>query len=104
APTSVNNFMGRATMLGRFVSFQIFAQALGVICGIFLVRTLGRREYALFTIANSMQGTMNLLADTGLSIGLTAIGGRVWQDRHELGRLVATTTNLRRRFAAAVIA
>lgn len=86
-------------MLGRFVSFQILAQAIGLLSGLLLVRTLPRREYAFFTIANSMQGMMNLLADTGLSIGLTSIGGRVWQDRRRFGELVATTMQLRRRLA-----
>jgi O-antigen/teichoic acid export membrane protein len=86
-------------MLGRFVSFQILAQSIGVLSGILLVRTLDRREYAFFTIANSMQGMMNLLADTGLSIGLTAIGGKVWQDRRRFGQLIATTMHLRRRLA-----
>lgn len=86
-------------MLGRFVSFQILAQSIGVLSGILLVRTLDRREYAFLTIANSMQGMMNLLADTGLSVGLTSIGGRVWQDRVRFGQLIATTMYLRRRLA-----
>jgi len=45
---------------------------------------LEQREYAFFTIANTMQGTLNLLADVGISVGLVSIGGRVWQDRPRL--------------------
>ena len=103
APASASiareRLVARIRMLGRFVSFQILAQSIGVLSGILLVRTLDRREYAFFTIANSMQGMMNLLADTGLSIGLTSIGGRVWQDRFRFGQLIGTTMHLRRRLA-----
>jgi O-antigen/teichoic acid export membrane protein len=101
--TSTNRLVARAQILGRFVSFQILAQAVGVLSGILLVRALSRREYAFFTIANTMQGTMNLLADTGLSIGLTSIGGKVWHDRYRFGQLIATTLRLRRRLALVAI-
>jgi O-antigen/teichoic acid export membrane protein len=101
--TPLDRMMERAKELGRFVSVQILAQAIGVVSGILLVRTLSRSEYAFFTIANSMQGTMNLLADTGLSIGLTSIGGKVWQDRHRFGQLINTTMRLRRYFAAIAV-
>jgi O-antigen/teichoic acid export membrane protein len=94
-----NRYWSRVTFLGRFVTIQAVAQAITVIGGLFLVRTLNSRQYALFTIASSMQATMNLLADTGLSMGLSAIGGRVWQDRHRFGQLVNTTLQLRRYLA-----
>ena len=86
----------RAKLLGKFVSVQLLAQALGAASGILLVRLLSQREYAYFTIANSMQATMNILADTGLSVGLSAIGGKVWQDPRRFGQLIATTVRLRR--------
>jgi len=41
--------------------------------GILLIRMLEQREYAFFTIANTMQGTLNLLADIGVSVGLVSI-------------------------------
>jgi hypothetical protein len=44
-----------------------------------------------------MQGTINVLADMGISIGLVSIGGRVWQDRHRFGQLITTANNFRRR-------
>jgi O-antigen/teichoic acid export membrane protein len=102
--TPSSRFLARAKLLGRFMSIQFVAQGIGVLSGIILVRTLGRTEYALFTIANSMQGTMNLLADTGLSIGLTSIGGRVWKDRYRFGQLINTTMRLRRYLALVAVA
>src|SRR4029077_21086244 len=89
---------------GKFCSVQLVVQGLAALSGILLVRILSRHEYAYFTIANSMQSTMALLADTGLSIGMSSIGGRVWQDPHKFGRLVATTMQVRRYLAAAAVA
>jgi len=91
-------------MLGKFVSIQFAVQALAALSGLLLVRVMSQREYAYFTIAASMLSTMALLADTGLSIGLSAIGGKVWQDPYKFGQLVATTMRLRRYLAAAAVA
>ena len=71
--------------------------------GILLVRCLEQREYAYFTIANTMQGTINLLADIGISIGLVSIGGRVWHDRHRFGELINTALQMRRKLGAVAI-
>src|SRR6185503_18662724 len=46
-----------------------------------------------------MQATMNLMADNGIGSGITAIGGRVWQDKFRFGQLIATAMRLRRVFA-----
>ncbi len=94
-------------MLGKFVSVQAVVQVLGFASGLLLVRSLAQKEYAYFTIANSMLGTMGILADSGVGIGLTSIGGKVWQDRHRFGQLINTALQLRRYLAliaAAVVA
>ncbi len=89
--------------LSKFVSVQLLIQVLGFVSGILLIRTLEQQQYAYFTIANTMQGTMNLLADSGISIGLTAIGGKVWQDRYRFGQLINTAMQLRIYLAAVAI-
>ena len=78
-----------AKVVGSFAFVQAIVQFVGFLSGILLVRSLDKHEYAYFTIANTMQGTMNLLADIGISVGLVSIGGRVWQDRHRFGQLRA---------------
>jgi len=93
----------RARVVGSFVVVQGIVQLIGFMSGILLVRTLEQREYAYFTIANTMQGTINLLADIGISVGLISIGGRVWQDRHRFGELINTTLSLRKRLGAIVV-
>jgi O-antigen/teichoic acid export membrane protein len=90
-------------LLTRFLSLEVIVQALGFASGVFLVRVLPKAEYGIFTIANTMQQTMNLLADNGISSGLTAIGGRVWNDRFRFGQLLHTAMRLRRVLALVTI-
>jgi O-antigen/teichoic acid export membrane protein len=82
--------------LAGFGFVQATVQAVGLVSGILLVRTLTKTDYAYFTLANTMQGTMSLLADVGISSGLSAIGGRVWHDRFRFGQLINTALHLRR--------
>jgi O-antigen/teichoic acid export membrane protein len=90
-------------IVGGYITVQVIVQIVGFLSGILLIRVLDQREYAFFTIANTMQGTLNLLADIGISIGLVSIGGRVWQDRTRFSQLISTALHLRRRLAAVVV-
>jgi len=85
--------------LSKFVSVQLAVQSLSIASGLLLVRTLSKEEYAYFTIVGSMQGTMNLLADSGISTGLISIGGKVWQNSYRFGQLINTAMKLRRYLA-----
>jgi hypothetical protein len=92
----IRRALHRARIVSGFAFAQGAVQLIGFLSGILLVRTLDQREYAYFTIANTMQGTINVLADIGISIGLVSIGGRVWQDRERFGQLINTGLRLRR--------
>ena len=102
-PPGGRNVFDLARRVGHFASIQVLVQLVGFAAGILLVRRLDQHEYALFTIANTMQGTINVLADIGISIGLVSIGGRVWQDGHRFGELVSTGLKLRRKLGAMVV-
>jgi O-antigen/teichoic acid export membrane protein len=91
----------QARRIGNYALVQAAVQIIAFSSGILLVRWLPQREYAYFTIANSMQATLMLLADIGVSVGLVSIGGRVWQDRHRFGELVKTGLAVRKKLAAA---
>jgi O-antigen/teichoic acid export membrane protein len=91
----------QARRIGNYALVQAAVQIIAFSSGILLVRWLPQREYAYFTIANSMQATLMLLADIGVSVGLVSIGGRVWQDRHRFGELIKTGLAVRKRLAAA---
>ena len=100
---AIRRALHRARVVGSFITVQSIVQVIGFLAGILLVRLLDQREYAYFTITNSMQGTINLLADVGISIGLVSIGGRVWNDRHRFGELINTALRMRRRLGAVAI-
>jgi O-antigen/teichoic acid export membrane protein len=78
---------------------QIVAQGLGFVSGILIVRMLAPGEYALYTLANTMLGTIKVLADGGISSGMMAEGGKVWRDPQALGAVIVTGMAMRRRFA-----
>lgn len=78
---------------------QILIQGLGLISGILIIRLLPTREYALYTLANTMLATITVLADSGIGAGVLANGGRVWQFPDKLGKVLVTGIQLRRKFA-----
>jgi O-antigen/teichoic acid export membrane protein len=88
---------------GKLISItgaaQVVVQAVGFISGILVIRLLPVEEYALYTLANAMLGTMTLLSDGGISTGVMAQGGKVWQDKQKLGAVLVTGLDLRRKFA-----
>jgi len=99
----IRRALHRARVVGNFALVQALVQIIGFMSGILIVRTLEQRDYAYFTIANTMQGTINLLADVGISVGLVSIGGRIWQDRHRFGELINTALSLRKKLGALVV-
>lgn len=80
-------------------SAQIIVQAVGFASGILIIRLLPVEEYAFYTLANTMLGTMAVLTDGGISIGVMSAGGKVWEDKQKLGTVLATGLDLRRKFA-----
>jgi O-antigen/teichoic acid export membrane protein len=78
---------------------QFFIQILGFLSGILIIRLLPVQEYAYYTLANTMLGTMTILADGGISNGVMSQGSKVWQDKDKLGVVLATGLDLRKKFA-----
>lgn len=81
-------------------SAQIVVQALALLSGILIIRLLPTKEYAFYTLVNTMLGTMTVLADSGIGDGVLSQGGKVWQNSDKLGAVIATGLNLRKKFAA----
>lgn len=80
-------------------SAQLIIQVIGFLSAIIVIRLLPTKEYALYTLANTMLGTMILLADGGISTGVMSQGGKIWMDREKLGLVIATGLDLRKKFA-----
>jgi len=92
----VRQWLGLIAVTG---AAQVAVQAIGFIGGILVIRMLPVHEYALYTLANTMLGTMVILADGGIATGVMAEGGKVWQDKAKLGAVLATGMALRKKFA-----
>ncbi|HWW41776.1 polysaccharide biosynthesis protein [Pedobacter sp.] len=99
----VHTYYSRLLEWGRLISVtglaQLLVQALGLISGILIIRLLPTKEYALYTLANTMLATVTVLADSGIGAGTLAAGGKVWQDPKKLGQVIITGIHLRQRFA-----
>jgi O-antigen/teichoic acid export membrane protein len=78
---------------------QVLVQGLGLLTGLFIVRTLSLKEYAYYTIANTMLGTMSVLADSGISTGVMAEGAKVWENNQSLGEILVTALSIQKIFA-----
>jgi O-antigen/teichoic acid export membrane protein len=108
-PPSVPSWFAQSTLkkwapiLVKFAFVQALVQVLGFAAGLLIVRSLPKREYAFYTIGNTMLGAILVLADSGISSALTAIGGRVWQDSRRLGSLLNTALQLRRALAGVTL-
>lgn len=76
---------------------QILVQAFGFISGIAIIRYLPTEEYALYTLANTMLGAVSILSDSGVSNGVMAEGGKVWNSREQLGAVIVTGMGLRKK-------
>lgn len=82
-------------------STQIIIQAVGFVSGILIIRLLPVQQYAFYTLANTMLGAMTVLSDGGISTGVMAQGGKVWQHNQKLGAVLATGLQMRKKFGLA---
>ena len=90
-------------LLIKFVSVQLLVQALGFSSGILIINSLSKTDYSYYLLTNTMQFTMDLMADFGITIGLNSIGGKIWQDSDKFSQLIATALLIRRYLLAASI-
>lgn len=91
-------------ILSQYLSVQIIIQGLGFLVGIYVVRTFSKQdEMPIYTLANGMQGMLTSLSDVGVSAGVMLIGGRIWQDKAAMGRLIRTVLDLRHVFVVVTI-
>ena len=82
-------------------SAQLIVQATSFACGILVIRMLSTQEYALYTIANAVLGTMAVLNDGGITTGAMSESAKAWPDRERLGSVLNTALLLRKKFAIA---
>jgi len=96
-------WLGWGRILVGFGSVQMVIQVLGFLTGILIVRHLTKPDYAWFTIANALVATLGMIADSGVSSGLSSVGGQIWQDSVRFGSLIRTALALRRKLAVVTV-
>ena len=96
SPSARARLLHWAGLLTQFLSLQGLTQLCTLLTGVLIVRALPVSEYAFYTIALTLQGTLMVLADSGASSVLSAIGGRVCEDRVRFGQLIRTALRFRR--------
>ncbi len=71
-------------------------QAIGFLTGIVVIRMLSMEQYAFYTLANTMLGTMAILANAGTSTGVMVEGSQVYKDPKKLGAILSSGLHLRK--------
>lgn len=99
--TPASGWKRKLAPIAGFFGVQVIVQILTFVTGLLIVRSMSKPEYALYSVASAMQGTIAILADSGTSSALTSIGGVVWQDKRRFGELIRTALGFRRRFGVA---
>lgn len=80
---------------------QLLGQLAGFAAGILIVRLLPVEQYAFYALAIATVGTAGALADSGATNATMARAGAVWQDRLQLGEVLAAGMRIRRDLALA---
>lgn len=83
---------------------QAIIQGLNITTGIFIIRWLPTQEYGLYTIANTLLGTMTVLADGGIASALMARLGKEWDDKGKVNIIISTALRIRKYFSIGTLA
>ncbi len=89
--------------LGEFVLVQVMVQAISALAGLLTVRWLDKQDYAFYIIGLTWLIALMTLSNSGIANAATALGGRVWQDRHRLGQVIASALLVRRWLVVATV-
>jgi hypothetical protein len=100
----ISYLRAKSGALSYFVLLELITQALSLSAGFLLIRLMEKQDYGLLTIANSLQAALIMLIDSGISVGVMAVGGSFFADRIQYGKLIATAIRLRTYLAGVSIA
>ena len=93
-----------ASVLVPFASLQLLTQLGTAIAGLLVVRILSVAEFAVYAIAVSVQGTLTVLSDIGVSTLLLSRAGSFAGDQRRLAQLLNAARSLRARLFVVVVA
>ncbi len=75
--------------------FQALSQLANALAGLLIIRSLDKVDYAAYVLFYAVLSSISVVSGFGINMGMSVIGGRVWESRKELGILVRTLENLR---------
>ena len=75
--------------------FQALSQVVNAATGFLIIRALDKVDYAAYALFFSVLSMIVMVSSIGIHMGMSVIGGRVWEDRQQLGVLVRTLEKLR---------
>jgi O-antigen/teichoic acid export membrane protein len=87
-------------LLTGFTILQIIFQLVSAAAGLIFVRVLTKDDYAILTISGVWLGAFVNLSNCGVSSAAIAFGGRIWEDREALARVVSSALAMRKRLIA----
>lgn len=87
-----------------FAAAQLIVQAVSMVIGILIVRTLSRADYAAYALALSVTSGAGVIAHSGFSSTILSRGAAVRHNRSRLSGLMATVGHYRRRVTLVVVA
>ncbi len=82
-------------ILLKFVSLQTITQALQVLTALLVIRHMAKEHYAWYTIAFGLQGSLSLLSQIGVGVGIHALGGQRIGNRTAFGEVIAAAKRQR---------
>jgi|GEM_PF-5692797 hypothetical protein len=84
----------------HFSAGEAAIQVLQMALAFYIVRHVGKSDYAYYTISNSMIALANMLCATGVAIGFRKLGGKLWNQHREYASLIASANRQRLRQSA----
>lgn len=88
----------KSAVFKRFLNvgfYQAISQLVNAVTGFLIIRSLDKVDYAAYALFFSLLSTISMISGIGIHIGMSVIGGRVWEDRAGLGQLIRTLEGLR---------
>ena len=96
-PQGIKKRLDVGKQISQVLLGQISSQVIGLAISFLLVRNLSKLDYSIYTVLMSIQGMMNVLSASGITIGFQKIAGGIWADNVALSTLVKTARYIRTR-------
>jgi O-antigen/teichoic acid export membrane protein len=90
-----DSFFSKFKKLSGFAIFQTVSQLANALTGFLVIREMEKNIYGLYTIYFSIQSIIMQASGIGINMGMSVIGGRVWNNKKQMGQLVSTLFSIR---------